>query len=117
MDMQMHSCDAAGTVFSLSFVDVTEPSRVTPALTALRAAAVGNVGGTATERPLAVPGATPNPLSALVRIEGHLPDGRRVVEHAGFFVRGLRLYQATALGGSLSVDALETFFGSIKVGP
>jgi hypothetical protein len=115
LGMQMHSCEAAGALFSIGFVDVPDLSRVVPVLAEMRAAAVANVEGTATAATLAVPGATPNQQSALLRIDGHLPDGRRVVEHVAFFVRGARLYQATALGDSLSDDALESFFGSIKL--
>ncbi len=113
--MQMHFCSAAGAAFSLAFVDASDPTRVTPLLARLRAAAAANVGGTATVRTMVVPGATPNEQSALIRVEGHLPGGRGVVEHAAFFVKGLRLYQATALGKSLTTDALETFFSSIEI--
>ena len=112
--MQMHSCSADGATFSLAFFDVAEPSRVAPALAALRAALIGNVAGVATGRPLIVPGATPNERSEQVRVEGRLPDGRPIVEHVAFFVRGLRLYEATAFGDSLTDEAVETFFASIK---
>ncbi len=113
--MRMYSCGAAGAVFSLAFVDVNEPARVAPVMAALRAAAQANLDGTAAARAWAPPGGTPNERSALVRIEGRLPDGRRVVEHVAFFVRGMRLYEATALGESLDADALDTFFDSIKI--
>jgi hypothetical protein len=115
--MQMHSCDAQGTVFSLAFVDVADVASVAPVLAAMRAAAVANVDGASNVLPWRVPGATPNEQAARLRIEGSLPDGRRVVENTGFFVRGLRLYQATALGGSLDAEALDTFFGSIRIVP
>jgi hypothetical protein len=113
--MQMHSCSAAGAAFSLAFADVADVARVTSLLAALRVAAQANLGGAATARPLVVAGATPNEQSALIQIEGRLPDGRRLVEHAAFFARGLRLYQATALGESIDADALDTFFNSIQV--
>jgi hypothetical protein len=117
MRMRLDSCDAAGSVFSLAFGDVADPARVAPALAELRFAAAANVRGSASVRDWRASGATPNEQTAQLRIEGTLPDGRRVVEHAAFFVRGLRLYQATALGGSLDDDALDTFFGSIQVLP
>ena len=111
----MHSCRAGGAVFSLAFADVSAPAQVAVVLAALRVAAQGNLGGAVTARPWTARGATPNEQSALVRIDGHLPDGKRVVEHAAFFVKGLRLYQATALGESLDADALDSFFDSIQV--
>jgi hypothetical protein len=113
--VQMHSCSAAGAAFSLVFANVAEPAGVTPLLAALRAAAQANLGGAETVRPLVLVGATPNPQSALVRIDGRLPDGRRVVEHTAFFARGLRVYQVTALGESLDAETIDTFFDSIKV--
>lgn len=113
--MQMHSCRAAGAEFSLVVADVAEAARVTPLLVALRAAAEANLGGASTARPLPLAGATPNEQSVLMRIEGRVPDGRRIVEHAAFFARGLRVYQVTTLGESLDAEAIDTFFDSIKV--
>ncbi|MGZ5131415.1 MAG: hypothetical protein ACXWCV_08585 [Caldimonas sp.] len=116
--MQMHSCEAAGATFSLAFVDAPQPDQVVPLLAELRSHAAANIAGVVAEpRPFEPPGATPNEQSGLLRIEGHLPDGRRVVEHAAFFVKGLRLYQATAIGAALPAEAVETFFGAIKVAP
>jgi hypothetical protein len=113
--MQMHSCRAGGVTFSLAFADVGEPTQVAVVLAALRLAAEGNLGGAISARPWTARGATPNQQSALVRIDGHLPDGKSIVEHTAFFVKGLRLYQATALGDSLDADALDSFFDSIEV--
>ncbi|MEO8526176.1 MAG: hypothetical protein ABI460_15730 [Caldimonas sp.] len=115
--MQMVSCNAAGATFSLVYVDAPQAAQGAPLLAELRARAAANVGGTAVARTFLVPGATPNEQSAALRIEGRLPDGRRVIEHAAFFARGLRLYQVTAIGETVSPDAVETFFGAVKVVP
>jgi hypothetical protein len=115
--MQMHACDAGGRTFSLAFVDAGAPNRVEPLLAALKASAAANIEGTQMQQPFAPPGATPNPGSALLRVEGRLPDGRRVTEHAAFFVRGLRLYQATVIGETLPEDAVRSFFAAIKLTP
>jgi hypothetical protein len=115
--MQMHSCEASGAPFSLAFVDAGEPGRVEALLAALKASAAANIGGTPVAEPFAPPGATPNPGSALLRVQGRLPDGRPVTEHAAFFVHGLRLYQATTIGEALSEDAVKTFFSAIKLTP
>jgi hypothetical protein len=115
MRMRMHSCRAVGATFSLALADVGDPAQVAVVLAALRFAAQGNLGGAVTARPWTARGATPNQQSALIRVEGHLPDGKRVVEHAAFFVKGLRLYQATVLGDSLDARTLDSFFDSIQV--
>ena len=38
---------------------------------------------------------------------GRLPDGRPVAAHAAFFVHGVRVYQATAIGEALPEDAVR----------
>jgi hypothetical protein len=115
---QLHSCAAGGATFSLAVADGAEPAQVTPLLAALRTEAVANLGGSATEQPpVAIAGATPNAQSALLRIVGRRPEGRPVVAHAAFFVKGLRLYQATVLADDepAGSEALDTFFASIRL--
>lgn len=116
--MELHSCAAAGSTFSLAVVDGGEPTRVEPLLAALKASVAANVGGGSPRaEPFAPPGATPNPSSALLSVQGRLPDGRAVTMHAAFFVHGVRIYQATAIGEALPEDALRSFFGAIKLTP
>lgn len=118
MTMRLHSCSAAGSQFALATADAADPSRVTALLEAWRGQAIANVDGAAAAEPTpAIPGATPNPQSAQLRIVGKRPDGRRVVEHAAFFVKGLTLFQATVIGADEPADreAIDTFFGSIRL--
>lgn len=118
LPMRMHACSAGGSNFSLAALDVAEPAAVTANLAALRAQLLVNLAGTATEqRPLALPGATPNPESGRERIVGQRPDGSRVVADAAFFVKGLTLYQASVLGSDDGApsEAVDTFFGAIRL--
>jgi hypothetical protein len=91
---------------------------VAAALDELRSAAAGNLGTAATQ-PLAlrVPGATPNPASGRVLVSGKLPDGTAVQEQVAVFTLGTKVFQATVLGPQLPADAVETFFGSLRVSP
>ena len=116
--LRLHSCTAAGSAFALASAEVADPARVTALLEAWRGQAIANVEGSATtEASAAIPGSTPNAQSARLRIVGKRPDGRRVVEHAAFFVKGLTLLQATVIGADEPVDreAIDTFFGSIRL--
>jgi hypothetical protein len=116
--LQLHSCRAGGATFSLAAADGAEPAQVTSLLAALRSQALTKLSGSATAEPLpAIVGATPNEQSALVRIVGRRADGRRVVAHAAFFVKGVRLYQAMVLDADDAVgsEAIETFFTSIRL--
>jgi hypothetical protein len=116
--MEMNVCSADADTFALSFVDASDPSGVSPMLGALRHAASDNLGAPVpSSRPFAPAGATPNAASGRVQIEGRLPDGKRVVEHAAFFIRGLRIYQANVIGPAPAADAVETFFSSLKLAP
>jgi hypothetical protein len=118
LPMQIHSCTAGAALFMLASVDVAAPAEVTPLLAAFRAQAAANLAGTATEQgPFAPVGATPNSQSARVGIVGARPDGRRVVAQAAFFVKGLRLYQASVLDAddASGREAVDTFFGAIRL--
>ena len=116
--MRLHSCSTGGAIFALAAVAAPDAAGVTPRLDAFRAQTAANLAGTATEQgAFAPPGATPNPRSARVAIAGTRPDGRPVVARAAFFVKGLRLYQATVLNADVAggPEAADTFFGSIRL--
>jgi hypothetical protein len=116
--MHLHSCRAGDATFMLGTVDVGDAAEVTPLLAAFRNQAAANLGAAAaTPSPFAPEGATPNPQSAHVEIAASRPDGRRVVAQAAFFVKGLRLYQASVLGAedARGREAAATFFGAIRL--
>ena len=117
--MQLHSCSAGGAIFALAAIDAADPAGVTPMLDAFRLQTAANLAGTATElgavraaRRDAEPAKrAASPSSA------RAPDGRRVVAQAAFFVKGLRLYQATVLNADVAGgrEAADTFFGAIRL--
>lgn len=114
--MEMLVCEAAGATFAVMFFDVADPAGVTAALADLRAAASANLGGAATQpAPVDIPGMTPNPQAARLTLAGRLPDGAPVQESAAFFVRGLRVYQATVIAAKLSPEAVDPFFAGLKL--
>lgn len=116
--LALFACSAGGQTWALGFADVGDPARVAAALDELRTAAAGNLGAQATQPlPLRVPGATPNPSSGRVLVDGKLPDGTVVQEQVAVFTLGTRVFQATVLGTQLPADAVDTFFGSLRVSP
>ena len=115
--MRLHSCSAGGAVFALAAIDAADPAGVAPMLDALRVQTEANLAGKAVSASaFAPPGATPNPGSARVAIVGVRPDGRRVVAQAAFFVKGLKLFEATVLNADAADarEAADTFFGAIR---
>jgi hypothetical protein len=118
--VSMLSCAAGGSTYAIAFADVADPGAVSPGLEAWRQGAASNLGvaaSAAVAEPMTVPGMTPNAAAGRLRIEGRLPDGAAVVEHAAFFVHGLRIYQASVIGPSPAEAALTPFFSSLKLVP
>lgn len=114
----LHSCSADGLTWGLAHADVGEPARVTPALQAWRDAAAANVGAApAAGAPLQVPGATPSPAAARLRLQGRRPDGEAVQMQLALFTRGTLVFQATVLGPQVPAEAADTFFGSLRFPP
>jgi len=112
---EMLVCTTAGVTFALMYLDLTDPASTTPALAALRQAAQSNIGGVVTANvPARVPGMTPNPEATRSEMVGRLPDGTAVQEQALFFVKGLRIYQASIIGARVAPDVAGTFFGGLR---
>ena len=116
--LSLHACSPEGQTWALAFADVEDPTRVGAALAELRRSAAANVAaGAVVPLRLQVPGATPQPASERVGLEGHLPDGRPVQAQLAVFAQGTRVFQATALGERLQPEAAETFFASLRFQP
>ena len=114
--MVLQACTVGGATYALMHANVDDPRRVAAALEGLRAAAAANLGGTAQAvAPMSVPGMTPNPLAERLVIEGRDARGDRVREHAGFFVKGMRVYQAVVVGAQLDEAAADTFFSALRL--
>ena len=116
--MEMLFCAAGGVTFGLGFLDIADPAQVTAAVDELRRAVLANVQGAQPRlAPLQVIGMTPNALAQQLAVIGRLPDGKVVQVHAAFFVKGLRVYQATVISDDPSPPVVEVFFGGMKFAP
>ncbi len=114
--MVLVACRAGDVTWALAFSDVADPAKVTQALQDLRASNAGNLAGASSVTgPMHVVGMTPNSLAERVQVQGRLPNGDAVRLDGGFFVRGTRVYQATAMGKSLDTEAVAMFFDGLKL--
>lgn len=115
MQLSLYACSAADVTYAVAVADVQDPARVRPVLEELGRAARTNIqsADSSASAPLHVQGMTPNPLAMLWRLDGRRQDGRAVQEQMALFVHGTRVFQATAIGVRLDVQALETFFGAL----
>lgn len=113
---ELISCAADDVQFALSYFDLDDPGQVSAALKELQSLAAGNLGASERRaRRAEVPGMTPNPDAARLKLEGRQPDGSTLQQEAVFFAKGLRVYQATLLGRRLRPDAAETFLSGLRL--
>ena len=113
--MEMLVCSAGDATYALSFIDVADQARIAATLVDLRTSAVRNVrGGEPRLTPLRIKGMTPSPQALRLATSGRLPDGAPVQEHAAFFTRGQRVYQASVIGVRPTPQAVQTFFDGLK---
>ena len=118
VQMSLHSCSAGGATYALSFADLAEPSRVTPALAEMRAALAGNVSAAGVDSAaFQLNGMTPNPQAVRLRLQGRLPDGSAAQEQAVLYAKGTRVYQAAVLGATLRGETADAFFDGLKLPP
>ena len=116
--MHMLVCSAGNATFALSYLDVAEPAGVKLALTELQTVAAANVGAaSAPPAPLQLVGASAYPEAGRVLLAGRLPDGKAVKEHAAFFAKGLRVYQAIVIGADPGADATDGFLSGLRFPP
>jgi hypothetical protein len=115
--MVLYACSASGATYAVGFAEIDQPQLVGHALEELAAAAIRNV--TARDAPVTAPlrieGTTPNPRELRQVLNGWLPGGQRVQEHVAVFARGTRVFQATVVGARLDAEAVEAFFGALRL--
>jgi hypothetical protein len=116
VELTLYACTAGDITWALAWADVTDPARVAQAVDELRRSAAANIGAvTAQDLPLNVPGATPNLGAGRVALTGQHSDGQVVHEQMAVVVKGTRVLQATALGAQLPPEAMEIFFGGLRL--
>lgn len=119
VEMSLFACSAGGATYAVGFADVGQPQLVGRALEELAVAAARNIGstGSGAAAALRVEGMTPQPQAGRQALSGRLSDGQRVDEQVAVFARGTHVYQATVVGARLDADAIDSFFGSLRLLP
>lgn len=121
VELHMHSCESGGLKFALAWADVGQPAQVPVAMTAWRLAslqtlkvAVASPDDPALDWPVAVAGA---PGARGVQAQGTDPQGQAVLSRTVYFARGTQVFQAAVYGPRLNAEAVEAFFGGLKLPP
>jgi hypothetical protein len=116
--MELLSCGAGEQTWALVYADLGDLTRLDATLAALHESAAGKVGGQAPAMATqVVPGATPQPRSGRSRLQGRTPEGQPLQMQTLVFTRGTWVFQASAVGTSISEEAADTFMASIRFPP
>ena len=116
--LELLRCDAGGLTWAFAQADVADTTRVAPALQALRAAALANVGAAKSEpfEPR-VAGSAPGADVTGMVLKGQLPGGQPIQLRVVVFADGTRVHQATVFGPAVPAATAAIFFDSLRVGP
>ncbi|PPE70210.1 hypothetical protein IS481_03220 [Caldimonas thermodepolymerans] len=113
--MMLYACTTGGMTFALTYAELDDPARVTPALEALRAAASANLDGQETLLgPAEVPGMTPNPAALRLSVQGRRPDGGALAQQLVLFAHGTRVFQASVIGAQPEDEPVATFLAGLR---
>lgn len=117
VEMTIYACAAGGATYAVAFADLGQAQLVERGLVALAESAARNIGAapSADGLPAGVPGMTPNPRAQRLSLAGRLADGQPVQEQVAVFSRGTRVYQATVVGAHLGGEAIDMFFGALRL--
>lgn len=114
--VEMQVCDAEGTTWAVSTLEVAGAAEVGPALEALRAARRVQLGGVErSAEPYGPSGAAARPEARRIVVDGQRPDGRPVRELSAAFAVERQVYQLIALDGRPGPEATEMFFERLEL--
>ena len=116
--LQLQACSAGGATWALADADLADPALVTSALQQLNQAMADNTAGRVLRDEAWQPtGATPNPQSRRIGVEGRRPDGRPVRQHSVAFAVGTRVVQVSVVGDAPAEDDVDALLASVRVTP
>ena len=116
--LRLQACSAAGVTWAVADAELEDPARVTPALVQLAQASSDNTAGRRVrDDAWHAAGAPPNPQARRIVVEGRLPDGRGVRQHAVVFAVATRVVQLSVVGSVPVDEDVDTFFASVRVSP
>jgi hypothetical protein len=118
-DLHLLACETGGLRFAIAWAGLDATAQVPHALAAwrsasLRAIAVRSEPGdeASTAWVVSVPGAT---QTLGVQASGQNPAGGSVETRAVYFARGTQVFQAAVYGEQLQAQAMEAFFGALRL--
>lgn len=118
-ELHLLACETGGLRFALAWAELDTPAQVPQALAAWRSASLQAIGvrslpgdEASTAWAASVPGAT---QTLGVQASGQNPAGGAVQTRVVYFARGTQVFQAAVYGERLPAEALEAFFGGLRL--
>lgn len=110
--MTMTAAEVDGAVFAVGSATLPDAGSAAKALQGMKAALVGNIGGTVRQEKTSAAGNT-----ITVEVEAAGSGARPRMLHARLVARGPQVYQVLALGDekALPPEAVSTFLGSFRL--
>jgi hypothetical protein len=112
VELRLLACDAGGATFSIAVVDVQDAARSAAAIAQWQSATLASIQA-------APPTAQPFSLAGGVHASkgealGKRPNGEAVRSQTAYFAKGSSVFQAAIYAATVSPDAADTFFTSLK---
>lgn len=118
-ELHLLACETGGVQFALAWANLADAAQAPVAMASWRSASLLAIGvhsapgdEASTAWAAAVPGA---PQTLGVRASGQNPAGGAVQTRAVYFARGTQVFQAALYGERLPDEALDTFFGGLRL--
>ncbi|MDM7951378.1 hypothetical protein [Hydrogenophaga sp.] len=118
-ELHLLSCEAGGLRFALAWAEVPDADQLRPATLAWRSASLMAIrvssppdDEASTAWPVKVAGAA---QVLGVSAQGQDPSGAAVQIRAAYFAQGQQVFQAAVYGERLPAEALDTFFGGLRL--
>lgn len=113
-------CDAGGSTFAVAVADMGKTSLLVDVLeqwqrVTLSGIKVGAAENSVQRLPVKVPGAEGVPAPVLVKALGQRADGSTIHSHALYFAQGTQVFQLVMLASTITPEAEEMFFSSVKL--
>jgi hypothetical protein len=115
VELHMLGCEADGTLFAVSWVELGDASRSGPVLAQWQAAMLATLRADAPQTlPFTLKGADAQPAAVRVRASGLRANGTAVQAQGVWFARGARVFHAVMYADTLNADGAETFFSGLE---
>lgn len=113
-------CDAGGATFAVAVADIGTATKLVEVLgqwqnVTLAGIKAGATGSDVQRTAAKVPGAAGTPAPVLIKALGQRANGSAIHSHALYFAHGTQVFQVVMLASTITPEAEDMFFSSVKL--